>query len=110
MPRNKVQDSTGALKGWKAIAGHLGIPAATAQRWARDGMPVRRQGRFTVADATQLRDWLGREAHMLGPAQVMAGNADVGEALRASIAAVLKGAQERLKAWVDEGGSLPLPG
>jgi len=40
----------GELKGWTAIARYLGIPVATAHRWASEGMPVRREGRFTVAD------------------------------------------------------------
>ena len=74
------------LKGWKAIAAYLGIPPATAQRWARDGMPVRREGRFTVAEPNQLREWLGREAHMSGPAQILTGSADMTAALKESIA------------------------
>jgi hypothetical protein len=76
------------LKGWKAIAGYLGIPAATAQRWARDGMPVRKEGRFAVAEPNQLREWLGRESHMPAPAQVMTGKADVAGALKDSITAL----------------------
>ncbi|HWR13451.1 MAG TPA: hypothetical protein VN577_01385 [Terriglobales bacterium] len=32
------------LTGWKAIGDYLGIGTATAQRWARSGMPVKRQG------------------------------------------------------------------
>jgi hypothetical protein len=63
MPRKKVQARTDGLKGWKVIAGYLGIPAGTAQRWARDDMPVRREGRFTVADRNDLSAWLGRESH-----------------------------------------------
>jgi len=88
MARKKAQDGTGALKGWKAIAGYLRIPASTAQRWAKDGMPVRREGRFTVADPQELRSWLGRESHMPGPAQVMTDESDVADALKDSIAAM----------------------
>jgi hypothetical protein len=40
----------GPLKGWVAIARYHGIPVATAHRWVEDGMPVRREGRFTVAE------------------------------------------------------------
>lgn len=86
MPR-KAQDSSDTLKGWAAIARYLRIPPSTAQRWAKDGMPVRREGRFAVADPKELSEWLGREAHMLGPAQVMTDEADVAGALKASIAA-----------------------
>jgi hypothetical protein len=76
------------LKGWKAIGAYLGIPPAAAQRWARDGMPVRREGRFTVAEPNQLREWLGREAHMSGPAQILTNDADMTGALKESLAAM----------------------
>lgn len=82
------------LKGWTAIAGYLKIPASTAHRWAKDGMPVRREGRFTVADADELRAWLGRESHMSAPAEILSDEADVASALKQSIAAV-RGAGKR---------------
>lgn len=50
-------------------------------------MPVRREGHFTVADADELRAWLGREAHMAGPAQILTDKADLAGALTESIAA-----------------------
>ena len=34
------------LKGWQQIAAFLGEPASVVQRWASDGMPVRKQGRY----------------------------------------------------------------
>jgi hypothetical protein len=34
------------LKGWQQIAKFLGQPVATAQRWAKSGMPVTREGRL----------------------------------------------------------------
>jgi len=88
MPNKEAQESGGVLKGWKAIASYLRIPPSTAQRWAKDGMPVRREGRFTVAAPKELSEWLGRESHMPGPAQVMTDEADVAAALKKSIAAV----------------------
>lgn len=96
MSRKKAQDGTEALKGWKAIGAYLGIPVATAQRWARDSMPVRREGRFTLADPKELSDWLGRESHMPGPAQVMTGKADVADALKESITAVRRVGKRRV--------------
>ena len=60
----KPKEPPTTLKGWKAIGEYLGIGEATAQRRAKGGMPVKRQGRFTVADATEIRQWLSREAHM----------------------------------------------
>ena len=76
------------LKGWQAIGAYLGIGAASAQRWAKGGMPVRRQGRFTVADADEIRKWLGHEAHMPAPAHVLTNESDVTAALKASISAL----------------------
>jgi hypothetical protein len=89
---NKKQPAAAddSLKGWTAIARYLGIPAATAHRWASDGMPVRREGRFTVADREAVSAWLGRESHMTKPAHVMTENADMAAALKESIAAARK--------------------
>ena len=80
----------GPLKGWTAIARYLGIPIATAHRWASEGMPVRREGRFTVADRDAVSAWLGRESHMPKPAHVMTADADMAAALKQSIAAARK--------------------
>ena len=81
---------SGPLKGWTAIARYLGIPIATAHRWASEGMPVRREGRFTVADRDAVSAWLGRESHMPKPAYVMTEDADMAAALKESIAAARK--------------------
>jgi hypothetical protein len=91
-PSNKKQSvaADGTLKGWTAIARYLGIPVATAHRWANEGMPVSREGRFTVADREAVSAWLGRESHMPKPAHVMTQDADVAAALKESIAAVRK--------------------
>ena len=90
MPHKKDQLSSEVelLRGWKNIAAYLGIPTGTAQRWAKDGMPVRREAPSTVADPKELSAWLGRESHMPGPAQVMTGQVDMGNALKESIAAM----------------------
>ena len=88
-PSNQAQSAqTGTLRGWKAIADFLAIPAATAQRWSKDGMPVHREGRFTVANVEELRDWLGRESKMPAAAHIATNNADLAAGLRQSIAAV----------------------
>ena len=83
-------DDTGTLKGWTAIAKYLGIPVATAHRWASEGMPVSREGRFTVADREAVGAWLGRESHMPKPAHVMTKDADMAAALKESIEAARK--------------------
>jgi hypothetical protein len=76
------------LKGWKAIGSYLGIGEATAQSWAKSGMPVRREGRYTVANTEEVRRWLGTEAHMPAPAHVVTNDADISAALKESISAV----------------------
>ena len=58
---------------------------ASAQRWAKEGMPVKRDGRFVVADPAELEAWIGRESHMAKPAHVMTGEADITAALKESI-------------------------
>jgi hypothetical protein len=86
--REEQPEQAGTLRGWKAIADFLAIPAATAQRWSKDGMPVHREGRFTVADAEELRSWLGRESQMPAAAHIATNHADLAAGLRQSIAAV----------------------
>src|SRR5579864_2344586 len=87
---NKKLPADHPLKGWTAIARYLGIPVATAHRWASEGMPVRHEGRFTVADRDAVSAWLGRESHMPKPAHVMTEDADMAAALKESIAAARK--------------------
>jgi phage terminase Nu1 subunit (DNA packaging protein) len=91
LPKERPQPvAEGVLKGWTAIARYLGIPVATAHRWASEGMPVRREGRSAVADRAAVSAWLGRESHMPKPAHVMTQDADVAAALKESIAAARK--------------------
>ena len=67
-PGKKPQDKSkpdappALLKGWKQIAGFLSQSTAVAQRWAKEGMPVIRQGRYATATPEDLNQWLGREA------------------------------------------------
>ena len=81
----KKEKSSGTLTGWSEIAGFLGLTPASAQRWAKEGMPVKKEGRFTVADPAELQAWLGRESHMKAPAHVMTQDADIAAALKESI-------------------------
>ena len=78
----------GQLQGWKDIAAFLVQPVSTAQRWANSGMPVRREGRYTVADREELSRWLGRESHMPAPAQIATNTTDLAAGLKQSIKAV----------------------
>lgn len=49
------------LKGWLEIARFLGQPVSVAQRWAKTGMPVTREGRHVQASPEHLNRWLGKE-------------------------------------------------
>ncbi len=60
------------LTGWKQIAEFLGQAPAAAQRWARDGMPVRRSGRYVTADAGELSAWLAKETGAPAPVHIAA--------------------------------------
>jgi hypothetical protein len=40
----------------------LGEPPAVVQRWASDGMPVRKQGRYVETTPEELNAWLGKES------------------------------------------------
>ncbi len=91
----KAQESSNApvsqqspLRGWKALADFLALPVATAQRWGKTGMPVHREGRFTVANIDELRSWLGKESEMPAPAHIATNRADLAAGLRESISAV----------------------
>ena len=89
-PRKTAQPLTGALKGWAAISSFLNMPASTVQRWAKAGMPVKREGRFTLADPDELRAWIGREAGMPRPAHIATNTADLAAGLKESIATAKK--------------------
>jgi hypothetical protein len=50
------------LTGWSQIAAFLGEPTSVVQRWASEGMPVRRQGRHVETTPDELNAWLGKES------------------------------------------------
>lgn len=62
MMQSRKEDSTDLLKGWQQIAEFLGQPTSVAGRWAHEGMPVERKGRFVYASREKLGQWLGRES------------------------------------------------
>jgi hypothetical protein len=90
MSRKQQESSPTELRGWAEISAFLSIPISTAHRWARDGMPVRREGRFTIADPEELRAWLGRESHLSGPVEILTDKSDLADALKSAIAATRK--------------------
>jgi hypothetical protein len=73
-----------SLTGWNQIAAFLGHPAAVVQRWASEGMPVRRQGRFVTTTPEELNAWLGRESGK--PVHVATENTDLAAELKRGLA------------------------
>jgi hypothetical protein len=88
IPVKKQEPTAELLRGWKAIAGFLSQPASTVHRWAKEGMPVRREGPNVVADPKELNAWLGRESH--APAAVTITSQDLIADLRRGLSAVKK--------------------
>ena len=84
----KKEHTPELLRGWRAIAEFLSQPSSTAQRWAKEGMPVRREGRNVVADPTELSTWVGRESH--APGAVTIASEDLLADLRRGLSAVKK--------------------
>jgi hypothetical protein len=58
----KAEAGPDVVKGWKQIAAFLGQPVSVAQRWANEGMPVKKQGRYVESSRKELNGWLGRES------------------------------------------------
>jgi hypothetical protein len=50
------------LKGWQQIAAFLGEPVSVVQRWASEGMPLQREGRYVATSPEELNAWLGKES------------------------------------------------
>jgi phage terminase Nu1 subunit (DNA packaging protein) len=77
-----------SLKGWAAIARFLGTSPASAQTWAKQGMPVKREGRFAIANPEEVQAWLGQQSHMPKAAHILTDDADIAAALKDSISVV----------------------
>ena len=75
------------LKGWRQISAFLSQPVSVAQRWAKDGMPLKRQGRFVTATPEELTKWLGREVGG-EPVQVATADLDLSKELKRGLAFV----------------------
>ncbi len=80
--RKKItQAASENLKGWKAIADFLGQPVSVAQRWAKSGMPAKKQGRYVQASPSELNAWLGEESSG-EPVQIATKTLDLGAELK----------------------------
>jgi len=75
------------LRGWPSIAQFLGLPDSTVHRWAKEGMPVRREGRNVVAKPEELNRWLQRTSGEAADVHVVTPGSDLLKDLRSSLTA-----------------------
>lgn len=94
--RKKPEPPTDVLKGWQQIAAFLGQPVSVVQRWANEGMPVRREGRYVESSRGELNRWLGRESAG-EPVQIATPDTDLSAELKRGLTFVRKQGQGRKK-------------
>jgi len=91
--RTPAKGQSGTLKSWQQIAAFLGHPAAVVQRWASEGMPVRRQGRYVESTPEELNAWLGKESGK--PVHVATETTDLAAELKRGLSFVRSGKKGR---------------
>jgi hypothetical protein len=74
-----------SLTGWAEIARFLGQPTAVAQRWARTGMRVSRDGRQVSASPDALTRWVGTENGKIEPIHIASAQEDLGRDLKQAL-------------------------
>ena len=94
--RKKPEPQPNALKGWQQIAAFLGQPVSVVQRWANEGMPVKREGRYVESSREELNRWLGRESAG-EPVQIATPDTDLSAELKRGLTFVRKQGQGRKK-------------
>jgi hypothetical protein len=87
--RKKPEANSDLLKGWQQIAAFLSQPESVVQRWATEGMPVKREGRYVESSREDLNRWLGRESAG-EPVQIATPQADLSAELKRGLAFVRK--------------------
>lgn len=85
----KPEENPDVLKGWGQIAAFLGQSVSVAQRWAAEGMPAQRQGRYVQSSREELNRWLGRESSG-EPLQIATEDTDLGAELKRGLSFVRK--------------------
>lgn len=78
------------LKGWAEIAEFLELPVSTAHRFAKEGMPVSRQGRHIVASREELMQWVATD-RAGRPSAIVNNATDLAAELKRSLKRSLKG-------------------
>jgi hypothetical protein len=94
MPKQKKE--SGSLNGWQQIAAFLGQPVSVAERWAKSGMPVIREGRRVQASPDELNRWLVDESAG-DPVQIATETADLTSELKRGLSFVRKDTPTRKK-------------
>ena len=87
--KSKATSESDVLKGWRQIADFLGEPTSVVERWASEGMPVRRQGRSVTTTAKELNDWIGNESGK--PVHIATGDADLTSELKRAVSFARRG-------------------
>src|SRR3984893_16388029 len=85
-PPKALPTSSSEVRGWPAIARFLGMPNSTVHRWAKEGMPIRREGRNVVASPEELNQWLQRTSGEAVGVHVATQGSDLVKKVRASLA------------------------
>ena len=85
--QSKPDERSASLKGRQEIASFLGQTTSVAQRWAKTGMPVAREGRRVQATPDDLTRWLGRESAG-EPIQIATENGDPSAELKRGLSYV----------------------
>ena len=87
--KSKATSESDVLQGWRQIADFLGEPTSVVERWASEGMPVRRQGRSVTTTAKELNDWMGKESGK--PVHIATGDADLTSELKRAVSFARRG-------------------
>ena len=93
----KAEAEPDVLKGWHQIAAFLGQPVSVAQRWATEGMPVRKRGRYVQSSRQRLNGWLGRESAG-EPLQIATDRTDLSAELKRGLSFVRKHSRKSKRA------------
>jgi len=93
--RSEPKAQPEVLKGWQQIAGFLGHPSAVVQRWASEGMPVHKQGRYVETTPEELKAWLGKQAGK--PLHVATESTDLTAELKRGLSFVQGGKRPKAK-------------
>ena len=91
-----ASDGQSLLEGWRQIGQFLGEPVSVVQRWASEGMPIRREGRYVVTTPDELNAWLGRDTGT--PVRVITPDSDLSAELKRGLAFVRREAPSKKKA------------